>query len=690
MPYLFIADFKFGMDRRRKRVSGVPGTLWTLKNGHITRGGDIERAKKFVAAYSLPAGTFGLAKVSTQLYTFGSADLAGSMPRGVLYQRLQAPNSSAMTRVLEVKAFSGLLYVVAEYADGNIHHFYDGSRVTDWDAKADSNSDVTTLAEYLAAKVNASSVVSASSSAGTITLVSLTPGTAFTTSVGVVNRGADNTQSIAVSTVQANVAAVAETRATGTVTVAGGTAAPGVNTVSNVLVNGVSLMAVAVNWSGSNSTTAAAVAQAINNQTAIHGYSAAAVGATVTITAAPNTGATPNGYGITAVGTGDVSLSHSGLMSGGVAAVTAVAQIDVVVLGGLYETQDEYTITVNGTNYTATGRASGMGVSAFPHKQRMWSVAGTLFEGSKLTDPADWNDASTSSGNVTLDASNESEGSERLVCVGEYSSYAAVFGRTQIRLYQIETDATLISFYQSLDNTGTLAARSVVSYGNNDVYYLDPTGIRSIRARDVLNAAYVSDVGTALDSFVREHIRALAKDTVSRAAAVVEPIDGRYWLAMGERIYVLSYFPTSKITAWSYYEPGFSVSDFVRIGDALYARGGDTIYLYGGVSGTEYPAANETPITVELPFLSANSPANEKHTKEFGIACTNEWDIDMLIDPNDEAKVVNVGKINRTNFHLPEARVVGDTTHVALKLVCSSAGDATLSSLILSFDRKAA
>lgn len=48
MSYLAISDFKFGMDRRRKRISGVPGTLWTLKNAHISRGGDIERAKKQV------------------------------------------------------------------------------------------------------------------------------------------------------------------------------------------------------------------------------------------------------------------------------------------------------------------------------------------------------------------------------------------------------------------------------------------------------------------------------------------------------------------------------------------------------------------------------------------------------------------------------------------------------------------
>jgi hypothetical protein len=72
------------MDRRRQRVAGTAGTLWSLQNGVISRGGDIERAKKFVSTYTLPAGTFGMAKVRQQLYVFGSADLVASMPRGVI------------------------------------------------------------------------------------------------------------------------------------------------------------------------------------------------------------------------------------------------------------------------------------------------------------------------------------------------------------------------------------------------------------------------------------------------------------------------------------------------------------------------------------------------------------------------------------------------------------------------------
>ena len=55
MPYVEVSEFK-GMDTRKPRVTGVPGTLISLKNGHLTRGEHIQRSKSFVSKFSLPAG----------------------------------------------------------------------------------------------------------------------------------------------------------------------------------------------------------------------------------------------------------------------------------------------------------------------------------------------------------------------------------------------------------------------------------------------------------------------------------------------------------------------------------------------------------------------------------------------------------------------------------------------------------
>jgi hypothetical protein len=55
VSFAIVTDFKFGIDRRRERVAGIPGTLWLGKNVLISRGGDVQRAKKMVSTYTLPA-----------------------------------------------------------------------------------------------------------------------------------------------------------------------------------------------------------------------------------------------------------------------------------------------------------------------------------------------------------------------------------------------------------------------------------------------------------------------------------------------------------------------------------------------------------------------------------------------------------------------------------------------------------
>jgi hypothetical protein len=685
VPYLSVSDFKYGLDHRRQRVAGVPGTLWDLQNAHLTRGGDIERAKLFYPLYQLPAGTFGMWQVLGQVYVFGSANLAASMPAGVLYQQLVAPGTPNMTRVWDVKLFNSKLYVIAEYDDGNLYHFYDSTRVTDWDSISDSNSSFVTLADYLAQKINTSTAVTAIASGQVITLTSATPGTAFTLSGSAVNGGLVNDQSCTTTVVVPNVAAVAETRATATITVTGGTASNGVNYIGQATINAVPLLVKAVNWINSNSSTAAALAVEINNNTATHGYQSLAVGAVVTITAAPGTGATPNLYATTVSVVGNVTASNTN-MSGGVTAVAAVAQISQALLGGTFEQKDQFTITVNGTAYTATGRASGTGTSAFISLQRVYSTANTLFRWCQLNNPTNWTDASVDTGAGFINLANQSDSSDRLQAAAEYNGYCAIFSRLQIRLYTLSAAASQTTYYQTLDNTGIISPRGVAAYGNNDVFYPSDTGIRSLRARDVLNAAYVNDIGTAIDTLVTAYNKTITADQIYRGCSVIDPVDGRYWLAVGTRVWVLSYFPTSQVTAWSYYALGAQITDMMRVANRLYVRSGDVIYLYGGTTGDVYPAANQQIVTVELPFMTADLPATFKDIAGYDQAATNTWAVKFRVDPNDETKTVNVGNVTGTTMNLSDIDSPGRTSHIAVSLVCSMAGPATLSSLGIHFN----
>jgi hypothetical protein len=677
MSYTAVTDFRLGMDRRRPRVAGTPGTLWTLRNALISRGGDIERPKKFVPEYTLPEGTFGLSQINGQLWTFGSADLAGAMPVGVQYQRL-VNTLGDMTGVLASNTFDGKHDVIASFSDGSIQNFYDGVRVDDWDTIAAGNTSFTATADYLARKVSADPDVDAISSGPSIILTSAVPGTAFTVTPVTFNFGAVNDQTLVASTIQANVPAVAEVRATGHVTITGGTADPGVNTLA-VTVNGVAILVAPLNVSSSVNATATALAVSVNNNSS-SGYTASAAGAVVTLRARAGTGAAPNGHVVTAVVTGNATAT-TGNMAGGVAKVLPVAQVTKVTLGGTFEAADAFIIGVNGRNYTGTGQAAGTATSNFVYKGREYFTAGGLLYYSKLNDPSDISDPSVSSGAGFINLTNDSEGSERLVAIGIYQSYLAIFSNKSVRIYNISTDSGSNEFQQTLENTGTLAPRSVIGYGNVDIFYLDQTGIRSVQARNVANVAAVDDAGSAIDSFVQEWVQSVGEAVVERAVSVIDPLDGRAWLAVGGRVFVLSYFPKAKITAWSYLEPGFTISEFARAGRRVYARSGNTIYLYGGISGAEYDEEDVAAPYVELPFVSASTPATFKKWLGFDMACKGTWEVDILPDPDDETKVIPVGRISKTTYGLPDIAVVGDSPLFAMRLRCVSAGFASLSSL---------
>lgn len=685
MAYTHIEDFKLGMDRRRKRVASTPGSCWEIINAHITRGGDIEARKRFVPTYQLPPGTHGLGDVQGQLYVFGSGPTPAGLPVNVRYQRLRhADGNTAMSRVLDIDTFDGKFYVIAEFVDGSVFHYYDGQRVTDWDNIAGSVSSNTAVANALAAKIDATAAFHASAVGTTVTITAAQPGVGFSISASAQNFGTIDDQTLTLTEVQENRAAVPETRAIASFEITGGTESPGVNQISAIEIDGVDILGTPIDWVISHSSTAAAVAAQINSYSA--DYTAEAAGPFVVITAAPGTGSTPNGLELQVFVDGDVTVGNVENMDGGVDAQEAQAQVYTAEVGGTFEAADVFTITLNGQAYSVTGAAAGTGTSALVFKQKVYSTAQSLLYFCALNNPTQWG---SGVGAGFLNMANQNEGTEPLTVAAEYQGLAAVFSRNAVRIWSLEVDENLNTFVQTVPNTGTNSPRSVLTYGTSDVFYLHDSGIRSLQPRDSSNTASVNDVGTAIDPFVRAYMDTLPDDVIERAVAIFEPVDGRYWLALGERIFVFSYFPGSKVSAWSYYDltpdVGGPIEDFARIGSRVYARSGDTIYLYGGANGDTYLAEGEEAV-VSLPFMTAGKPATRKLITGFDAAVTGEWDVHILTDPNNEDVYLEIGKVHRISY--PDGRYPGgaETTHFAPRLVCSKGGPATVSNITIHHD----
>ena len=920
MPYIQVQDVRQGMDRKRKqRVVGELGTAWTIKNGHLTRGGDIERRKKFVKqSGSFPNTTSGLYSINQTLYTTGfSAAQAGNVPPGITHLLTQHPvPATPIRKTLDAKGFDGTLYAVIEFTDGNIYHYYGTNRVTDWDTLASNIGSNVALASALAAAIDSSSAVSASSAGPIITITSQTAGVPFTISANTVNNGVSpqaevlskgsltvtggtsvpgtnkfntvtvngvdvlgaavnhtgnnattataiaaqinafvstpnytavavgavvnisavagtgaspngfavnatvggnatfgsatafsggvdqvDSESITLVQTQPNVVAASEVLAKATLTITGGTANagtnnvnsitvdgvdilnspaevlaqgsfdvtggildPGVDKINSVTVNGVNILGAAVDhtgndnttaaavaaqinsfvstpnytatavgnqvnifplagtgstpngfvvnvnvggtvtvggitnmsggsypgiaWATSNSATAAAIASRINSQTTSPDYTATSSGPTVTISALAGTGATPNGFVVNVTKSGNVTETHQAALSGGVTGTAAVAQVYTATIGGTFETADQFTITINGESFTLTGGASGTGTSVLTFKKKLYSTASANLYFSALNAPTQWI-SGTDYGFINM--ASQTAGQETLTVAEEYQGLMVIFSENNIRIWSISEDSSANVFIQTLQNTGTIAPRSVIPYGSEDVFYLASSGIRSIKARNASNAAYVSDVGTPIDTHIREYMNTLTKEEVRDAIGIVEPIDGRFWLGIKNRIYVLSYFPSAKISAWSYYEVDFTIKNFAKVGDQIYVRGTDSdgidyLYLHGGLNNETYPAKNEDVCLIELPYFSANDPAGNKHLLGFDIVGINSWNVDLLPDPNNDQVKTNLGTATGVTYGQPRFGVDGTTPLFALTLTCSEAGPATMSALAMHYD----
>jgi hypothetical protein len=781
VSYTFIKDFKAGMDRRRPISALEAGTIYTLENGHLTRGGDIEKRKKFVLKYTLPTDeTFGAHGLLGEFWVFGSA-AAPAVPAGVNYQRLVATSGSAMTAILDSENFDGKIYAIAEYADGSVHHFYDGELVQDWEAGRviASFTDNDGIAAHLASLIALDEDFTASVVGSVITIEKAVNGT-FTIAAETENvDGGVDDQDI---TLARQTVGLAEVRSVGGFQILGGSLSLGVNRVSSVKVDGVDLLPTYVNWTSSNAVTAQTIVDAINNNTTSPEYDAVVNGSAVVIRAAEDSGASPNGLVVEVVTGGDVVATSGGFVvtggtsSAGVNEVTSVtvggveildtdvdwatsnevtaqniatqirsfstnylayaqgAQVligkktstgtnplaeEVVVTvggnvtvgelasvnttaanmaGGIAGAKEKWTATISGTfevgdkfnialdseNFGFAGNPVLKGRSAMTHKSKVYTTVGSILGFSGVNTATGWNaDNDTGAGFVNM--ANNDGGSQEIIGIEVYQGSLAVFGRRSIIIEFVDPDPALNRAVQTIKRTGLRSTRAVVAFSDSDVFYLSDSGIRSLRARDSSNSAAMQDVGTTIDPFVLSTVAGLSEAAVDAAVAAIEPTDGRFWLAIGDTVFVFTRFVASGINAWSYYKPGFTIDLFAEIDDMLLARSGDLVYLYGGDSGSEYDDDGDCDVTVQFPFLHGDKPATYKEVVAVDIDCENTWDVTLLVDPRDLTQHVKVGAFPHISYNEPASRCPVHATHIAPKLVCTAGGYARLSNACLHF-----
>ena len=533
------------------------------------------------------------------------------------------------------------------------------------------------------------------------------------------------------------------TAASGTVVVNAGTSYTG-NNLLFLRVDNVDILDGPIAHTGNDNTTATAIASAITAKTSVPNYTATASTATVTITAADK-GTTANGKTITSSAEGDFGIVNgTSPLTGGIDnALTALTMDGISIIRDpvLWETSHSYTAqkiadeinstatspeweaVASGAEVTIIAETQGAAVNSYynsvtadfssktgdlttsvasattsggatvgtgqqagsyvmSNKYAVHSLEESTWRWCGVGDPTDWTSSiNTSSGAGFQTLSNHARNSEELMAMSTYYENMAILAQDCIQIWFYDPDPAVIQLVQVLNNTGTIASQSVVAIGDSDVFYLSRSGIRSLKSRDSSNAAYIGDIGNPLDDIIMAAVQADPADG-RNACGILDPRSGRYLLALGEKVYVFSYFPSSKVSAWSVYEPGFVVESWAFDGRQVLCRSGDKIYSLGGLNDNEY---DNCTVTVQLPFLDAQTPATNKMWSGIDLVCSSTWSVKIAGDPTDIEANELAATINKVTYGLGRIGLSTTSTHLALKLENTQEGAAKLGTLAVHY-----
>lgn len=346
----------------------------------------------------------------------------------------------------------------------------------------------------------------------------------------------------------------------------------------------------------------------------------------------------------------------------------------------------------NGTSkatYRGKTLSSVSGTYSRLYGSKMYLADGRNLRFSDILDPGKWDPTTEpNQGAGFIDITKAELFGNRIYAVERYYDYLAVFGMNNIQLWSVDPDPKLNKLVQALGNTGLYGQNAISPFANGDVLYLAQTGVRSLRARDASNYAMTTDVGSPVDTYIREKVRYLDYDTIDLINGVVEPKTGSFWLPIQNEIMVLSFFPSSKVSAWSIFDAPGKV-DYIATNDyALAIRCGDDVYIYGG----DYNQSNfdDCEVIVQTPYLDATKPATLKVFQGFDASVEGTWDVRYNLNPYRPDAWSKTASLTGETYSLSRLPMQGVGTHIALELRSKFVGKAKISSLVVHFEGRGA
>jgi hypothetical protein len=435
--------------------------------------------------------------------------------------------------------------------------------------------------------------------------------------------------------------------------ITGGTSNPGTNKVTSITVDGVEILNTAVDWTTSNAATATAVASQIDSYNSTPEYTAVSSGNTVTIIAS-TAGTGPNGFLVSVTVGGDVTTTAPAALANGVAdAPGEPGKAVKTIKDKMYTTAD----TANGDN-----------------------IHHSAFRDATEYTPG------TAVGSGFFKPSAHSSSAQDLIGLGAWLNNLVVMAKKALQVWFVDIDETLNAHQQTLSNTGTEARKSIAEMNNGDLAFLSPRGVRTLRAREAVTDGYVFPLGAPIDTLVLAHRAGITIAEWEAAVSVVEPRSGQLWMAIEDKIFIYADHPEQGVTGWSTFDVGFQITEFVVVGLSLYARSGDTIYVYGGTGFGTYEDDDAMTAKVRIPYLDAGRPSTYKEFTGLDMAGEGEWTIKVNTNLEDPTELETVAITKDTTFSDQQIPTGQRDAQFAIELTNTKTGAAKISRFVMHYD----
>jgi hypothetical protein len=115
-----------GINRLRVKGGASASQLYDLQNGYISNVGSIVPREGTIRTVTLDSSTVGLAANNGMFNIFSSAYSTAALPANYVLNVLSNPNNttSSPVTIFYAKPFMGFPYVVAQFSDSSVHHYW--------------------------------------------------------------------------------------------------------------------------------------------------------------------------------------------------------------------------------------------------------------------------------------------------------------------------------------------------------------------------------------------------------------------------------------------------------------------------------------------------------------------------------------------------------------------------------------